>query len=177
MLYELPPSLQSLVRKKYELGSYKSEEHVVYEALLKLYEFDSAEEPDLTKQIKELIERKVSSGKYTSLTHVVQVALMLNDTSPTQSRIENFFKNVDQVYGLSHRGISYLVLSIGSAMWLLAFASRLKLPLVTLASSEFIVVLIMGLILLLAGVGIRVYEFMVMRGLGRDITKNKDAMN
>lgn len=167
MYKELPPPLQDELKKK---NSYLKPEYALHAALLRLYERESsnADDEHLARESKHLVEMIAELGQYYSPNHVLQAAVLTRDNmpstanvSPGEQRVRMFLDFIDSTYGLKHRGASYVILSIGFAVWVFAFISKMRLSVLTLQPAEFITALVAGLILMLVAVAIRVYEYII----------------
>jgi hypothetical protein len=168
MFKELPTPLQDELKKKNPYSS--NPEHDLHAALLRLYAQESrnADKEHLAKESEHLVEMIATIGQYYSPNHVLRAAILSTDNSlsavgpsPGEAKVKRFLDFIDSTYGLKHRGASYVILTIGFATWVFAFISKARVSVLTLQPSEFITVLVAGLILMLAAVGIRIYEYIV----------------
>jgi hypothetical protein len=166
MFKELPAPLQDELKKK----SYLNPEYALHAALVRLYEQESgnADNEHLAKESERLVEMIGKLGQYYSPNHVLRAAVLTPNNppsavrlSPGEERVSRFLEFIDSTYGLKHRGASYVILTIGLGAWVFAFISKARVSVLTLQPAEFITALIAGLILMLAAVAIRVYEYIV----------------
>ncbi len=79
-------------------------------------------------------------------------------------------QTMEEVARIADRGASILLLSLGATMLIFAFLFKLRpfgVQVAELSSSEFISALLVAMILLLAGAGIRVYQFLKKEEAGK----------
>ncbi len=79
-------------------------------------------------------------------------------------------KAMEEVSSIAERGSSILLLALGASILIFAFLFKLQLfgvQVSTLSSAEFISALLVSMVLLLAGSGIRVYQFRTEQEVGK----------
>jgi hypothetical protein len=185
MFKELPPALQDeLKRRHHAYGDSKDTEYALHVSLLRLYEKESkrADEVQLASESARLLDMIAKLGDYYSPNHVLEAAVREHHSlahpvmaHPGGEKLGMVFNYLDRVYDLRYRGISYFILTVGFATLVVAISSRVKLSALEFTTAEFITVFVAGLILMLVGVGIRVFEAVVKVRAAADAADDEES--